>query len=275
MCCAAAGIFTCIIVIINTILGTGFLVMVIFGILLRFLLPFVKSAIATVFTHLGLSDGVKTMCVEFLQLRSNELSNVCLIFGTACFCLCIVACMLACCGSLMMLRIYGGILGITVFLEGIGIIVLFSTQNLFINVITSVLSILLRDFENFSGFSTVIWSLIMQKENGVRCCGMDSPNDFNVSYLPSGKKFTHTCRLPPPSGICPRECCAIALNEVCQCNSPKLHWVFGCRSRIINFLRREMKNFTLISVGILLVQFILFTLTAAALLAKLRLCQLR
>ncbi|KAH9279574.1 hypothetical protein ECG_07774 [Echinococcus granulosus] len=261
MCCAAAGIFTCIIVIINTILGTGFLVMVIFGILLRFLLPFVKSAIETVFTHLGLSDGVKTMCVEFLQLRSNELSNVCLIFGTACFCLCIVACMLACCGSLMMLRIYGGILGITVFLEGIGIIVLFSTQNLFINVITSVLSILLRDFEGFSGFSTVIWSLIMQKENGVRCCGMDSPNDFNVSYL--------------PPGICPRECCAIALNEVCRCNSPKLHWVFGCRSRIINFLRREMRIFTLISVGILLVQFILFTLTVAALIAKLRLCRLR
>ncbi|KAL5969475.1 hypothetical protein TSMEX_002792, partial [Taenia solium] len=71
MCCAAAGIFTCIIVIINTILGTGFLVMVVFGILLRFLLPFVKSAIETVFTHLGLSIEEKTMGVEFLQLRSS------------------------------------------------------------------------------------------------------------------------------------------------------------------------------------------------------------
>ncbi|KAL5969476.1 hypothetical protein TSMEX_002793 [Taenia solium] len=131
---------------------------------------------------------------------------------------------------------YGGVLGMAVFLEGIGIIVLFSTQNLFINAITSVLSILLHDFEGLSGFSTVVWSLIMQKENGVRCCGMDSPSDFNVSYL--------------PSGICPRECCAIALKEVCRCDSLELQWVFGCRSRITNFLRREMRSFTLISVAV-------------------------
>ncbi|KAM7534011.1 hypothetical protein Aperf_G00000108261 [Anoplocephala perfoliata] len=233
--------------------------MVTFGILLRFVLPFVKSALESVFTHLGLTNWNKNICDELLQLRSTELSNVCLIFGTVFFCLCIVACIFVCCGNLLLQRIYAAVIGTMVFLEGLAIIVLFSTQNMFIETITKLLSMLLRYFGGGSGFSTVIWSLIMQSDNGIQCCGMDSSRDFIVSYL--------------PAGLCPVECCGNLLNEACRCDLVQMSMIFGCRSRIENFLRTEMRTFTLICVGILLAQFILFTLTAAALMVKLRLCR--
>nr|CDS25567.1 tetraspanin [Hymenolepis microstoma] len=259
MCCGLAGIFTCIIVIINTILGTGFLIIAIFGILLRFILPFVKSALEFAFLHLGLTNLDKNAFAEFLQLRSKELSNVCLIFGIICFCLCIIACMLVCCGSFLLQRIYAATLGIMVFLEGIGILILFSTQNLFIQSTTKFLSFLLGFFDGGSGFSTVIWSLIMQPNNGVRCCGMVSAQDFRVSYL--------------PQGICPEECCGNLASGNCRCDLVQMSMIFGCKSRIESVLRIEMRTITLVCLGILLIQFILFMLIAATLMFKLRICR--
>ncbi|KAM3174417.1 hypothetical protein ACTXT7_010595, partial [Hymenolepis weldensis] len=50
---------------------TGFLVIAIFGVLLRFILPFVKSALESVLTHLGLTNWDKNAFSEFFQLRSN------------------------------------------------------------------------------------------------------------------------------------------------------------------------------------------------------------
>ncbi|KAM3174416.1 hypothetical protein ACTXT7_010594 [Hymenolepis weldensis] len=139
--------------------------------------------------------------------------------------------------------LYAAILGIMVFLEGIGIIILFSTQSLFIESTTKFLSFLLRFFEGGSGFSTIIWSLIMQPNNGIRCCGMDSAQDF--------REFVQW--------------------NVVEVYLLKLAAVM--QSRIENILRIEMRTFTLLCVGILLVQFVLFSLTAAALMVKLRLCR--
>ncbi|VDL11775.1 unnamed protein product [Hymenolepis diminuta] len=99
----------------------------------------------------------------------------------------------------------------------------------------------------------------MQPNNGIRCCGMDSAQDFRISSL--------------PQGICPVECCGSLITETCRCDLVRMNMIFGCRSRIENVLRVEMRTFTLLCVGILLVQFILFSLTAAALMVKLRLCR--
>ncbi|VDN99450.1 unnamed protein product [Rodentolepis nana] len=99
----------------------------------------------------------------------------------------------------------------------------------------------------------------MQPNNGVRCCGMISAQDFRVSYL--------------PPGICPEECCGSFASINCRCDLVQMSMVFGCKSRIESVLRMEMKTITLVCLGILLIQFILFILIAAALMFKLRLCR--
>lgn len=55
-------------------------------------------------------------------------------------------------------------------------------------------------------------------------------------------------------GICPVECCGSLFAETCRCDLVQMNMIFGCRSRIENVLRVEMRTFTLLCVGILLVQ---------------------
>ena len=46
--------------------------MVVFGLLLRFVLPFVKSMLETLLAHFGLSDREGNFWADFLQMRSSK-----------------------------------------------------------------------------------------------------------------------------------------------------------------------------------------------------------
>ncbi|BHF83828.1 hypothetical protein SprV_0902697500 [Sparganum proliferum] len=127
LCCVVSTLLKFVISTLNGILGVGFLILALFGILLKTSAPFVRSVLDKAFS-LGakISDKEAEEITTFILSNSTGVSVLLILVGLALAVLCFFGAFASCCGCDVLLKIYAIILLVLLLVQIIAAAVIYS-----------------------------------------------------------------------------------------------------------------------------------------------------
>ncbi|BHF83829.1 hypothetical protein SprV_0902697600 [Sparganum proliferum] len=250
MCCAVAALLKFVISTVNVVLGIGFLVVALIGVLLKASAPFVKSLLTKALSFGGkIDDEQVNYLTNFLLDNSTGVSVILIVVGLALAVLCFIGAFASCCACGLLLKIYAIILVVLLVAQIVAVAVLFSNPTKLTQSIDMAMTELLKHFNQTTELgkaSSAIWMFTMTF-NGT-CCGLDGAGDFqNISGLTNA---------PAPCCQNPQSVCSIA--------DAKTANVTGCRERINTFTYDNLKMIMFVAIAAIVIQAVLLILVGLA-----------
>ncbi|BHF83834.1 hypothetical protein SprV_0902698100 [Sparganum proliferum] len=225
---------------INVVLGIGFLVVALIGVLLKASAPFVKSLLNKALSFGGkIDDEQVNYLTNFILENSTGVSVILIVVGLALATLCFVGVFASCYACEILLKIYAIILVVLLVAQIVAVAVLFSNPTKLTQSIDTAMTELLKHFNKTTEVgkaSSAIWMFTMTF-NGT-CCGMDGAEDFqNISSLTDA----------------PAPCCTNS-QSVCTITDAKTANVTGCRERINTFTYDNLKVIMYVAIAAIVLQ---------------------
>uniref|UniRef100_A0A0X3Q5F2 Tetraspanin n=1 Tax=Schistocephalus solidus TaxID=70667 RepID=A0A0X3Q5F2_SCHSO len=187
MCCAIAALLKFVISTVNVVLGIGFLIVALLGVLLKSSAPFVRSILTKALSFGGkIEDEKIKYLTDFVLENSTGVSVILIVVGLALAILCFIGAFASCCACEILLKIYAIILAILLVAQIIAVSVLFSNPVKLTQSIDLAMTKMLEYFnkgDKLGSAATTIWMFTMTF-NGT-CCGMDGAADFQKNLKDS------------------------------------------------------------------------------------------
>ncbi|BHF83839.1 hypothetical protein SprV_0902698600 [Sparganum proliferum] len=235
---------------VNLVLGIGFLVVALIGVLLKASAPFVKSLLNKALSFGGkIDDEQVNYLTNFILENSTGVSVILIVVGLALAALCFVGAFASFCVREILLKIYAIILVVLLVAQIVAVAVLFSNPTKLTQSIDTAMTELLKHFNKTTEHgkaSSAIWMFTMTF-NGT-CCGMYGAEDFqNISMLKDA----------------PAPCCTNA-QSVCTITEAKTANVTGCRERINTFTYDNLKVIMHVAIAEIVIQGVLLIFVGRA-----------
>uniref|UniRef100_A0A0X3PJ75 Tetraspanin-1 n=1 Tax=Schistocephalus solidus TaxID=70667 RepID=A0A0X3PJ75_SCHSO len=250
MDCNLANGLRFLLVLFNLLLMVLFLILMVFGFLIRFS-PNVVSGYMQQLLDKSVPEETAENLVVFFMQNSLPICLTLILFGLICALFCLLGALASCCGCRMPLKFYAAILAVLIIAQSVGVGVVFGTDTNLQNTVDALMMRTLQGsyvFQNADTPGVYVWFLIMTSKN-VTCCGMNGYKDFATSRIPS-------------------PCCSAAVNTMpanCAEAEAKTANRPGCRTRINEFVQMEKRNLLIVPVIFILIQVIMFGITVAML----------
>ncbi|VDN14172.1 unnamed protein product [Dibothriocephalus latus] len=249
MCIAVKSLLKFVISTINVVLGIGFLIVALLGLLLKTSQGFVRSILNKAFSFGAQIDNEDAeYLTNFVLDNATGVSVILIVVGLALAALCFVGAFASCCGCGLLLKIYAIILAVLLVAQIVAVAVLFSDPVKLTQSIITAMNELLKTFgktNEVGQASTAIWTLAMTY-NGT-CCGMDGAEDFKtISQLNDAP--APCCKHPDPN-----------TKTGCSIDEAIKKGVPGCRERIQSFTYDNLKMIMYVAIAAIVIQASLFS----------------
>ncbi|VDN11297.1 unnamed protein product [Dibothriocephalus latus] len=179
MGCDAPTCLKFLLFIFNLVLTFLFLLLAIFGFLIRFS-PRIVIAYMQQLLDEAVPEANAENLAKFFMENDLPIALTLIIVGICCALFCFLGALAACCGCRGVLKFHAAILALLIIASSIATGVVFGTNESLQNTVDALMMRTLQGAyvdQTANSPGTYVWYLIMTKDN-VTCCGMNGYTDF-------------------------------------------------------------------------------------------------